>query len=158
MRRWYIRALRVLAAALSTAAVWCRRQASPRWYMASTGWFHHGTRLGQPTPAWRDVIRRDPCTYCGVPSETTDHIVPVSAGGLRDWPNEVGACKSCNEAKAATPLLVFLVRRHHWRPKTVGLARKAAAYTKQQKQAAAVAWANRQPSRIGRVRVSGGHR
>lgn len=78
---------------------------------------------------WMTVLRADPCAYCGRaagerrfddgrirPDGTVDHIDPQSGrrrgvGGLHDWVNYVGACASCNRAKASDPLLVFLIRR-----------------------------------------------
>lgn len=31
---------------------------------------------------------------------TIDHVMPLSLGGAADWPNEVAACRACNDAKA----------------------------------------------------------
>jgi 5-methylcytosine-specific restriction endonuclease McrA len=57
------------------------------------------------------LILGDPCVYCGGPTESVDHIVPVSRGGTGDWDNIAPACKSCNSEKHARPLLAFLLRR-----------------------------------------------
>lgn len=40
-----------------------------------------------------------PCLYCDKPSDTIDHIVPLSRGGLHSIGNLVGACSKCNKSK-----------------------------------------------------------
>ena len=40
------------------------------------------------------------CIYCGKPSESIDHIVPQSRGGLSVTENCVPACLSCNGQKS----------------------------------------------------------
>lgn len=64
--------------------------------------------------AWRRILRGDVCAYCDAPdSGTVDHVEPRSRGsvGREHWPNLVGACEPCNRAKAADPLLMFLLKR-----------------------------------------------
>ena len=39
------------------------------------------TKPDQLSVAYSDVIRRDPCGFCGAPTEEIDHIVPVASGG-----------------------------------------------------------------------------
>lgn len=72
-------------------------------------------RRGVPFTAeavdYMSVILNDPCAYCGGPTTTVDHIVPVSRGGDGEWDNIAPACKSCNSEKHARPLLSFLLRR-----------------------------------------------
>lgn len=34
-------------------------------------------------PPWAPVLRRDPCSYCGGPGGTVDHIVPQAAGAAK---------------------------------------------------------------------------
>ena len=58
--------------------------------------------------AWNDVLRADPCSYCGRPSESVDHVVPKSQGGGRIH-NLAGSCRACNGIKATMSLLQFLV-------------------------------------------------
>lgn len=68
-------------------------------------------RLGGKDPEtilYLDVISKDPCAYCGAPSESTDHIDPISKGGLNHWTNYTPACKSCNSAKHDKSLLLYL--------------------------------------------------
>lgn len=63
------------------------------------------------TLEWLDIIAADPCSYCGAPTEATDHIDPISRGGPNHWTNYTPACARCNGSKHATPLLRFLLRR-----------------------------------------------
>jgi 5-methylcytosine-specific restriction endonuclease McrA len=50
------------------------------------------------------------CCYCGISFSddpqsdaraTVEHVIPVIAGGLRIWSNEVVACALCNEGRGA---------------------------------------------------------
>lgn len=59
-------------------------------------------------PEWRQVLLRDPCAYCGEPSEHVDHIHPRHAGGLDQVDNLTGACQHCNNSKGGKSLLAFL--------------------------------------------------
>lgn len=71
-------------------------------------------RLGGDDPAtilYLTIISTDPCVYCGTPSESTDHIDPVSRGGPNHWTNYTPACGSCNSAKKDKPLLMFLAQK-----------------------------------------------
>lgn len=73
-----------------------------------------GARSG--TPPWSDVLRRDPCCYCGVRVQhmTLDHIVPRASGASGRRPtadNATPACPSCNQEKGSQSLLAFLVTR-----------------------------------------------
>lgn len=54
------------------------------------------------------VVTRDPCSYCGAPSSTVDHIVPLHGGGDDLWTNYTGACLSCNSGKGTKSLLEHL--------------------------------------------------
>ena len=79
-------------------------------------------RLHETTDRWRDVLRREPCVYCGrspadlatdarAPRMTIEHIVPRSrARDVRD--NLAPACATCNVTRGDTPLLWFLVHAH----------------------------------------------
>jgi hypothetical protein len=40
-----------------------------------------------------------PCTYCGRPGESWDHVMPWSRGGGDGPDNRVPACTSCNSSK-----------------------------------------------------------
>ncbi len=68
--------------------------------------------------AWRAVLKRDPCAYCGTRARTrkqarkrwtVDHIHPRCAGGSDAAGNLAGACYRCNTVKNGTPLLLFLL-------------------------------------------------
>lgn len=63
-----------------------------------------------------ELIRADPCVYCGAPSDSVDHIDPVSSGGMSQWDNLAPACRLCNSTKGAKPLLRFLIYRHSSKP------------------------------------------
>jgi hypothetical protein len=44
-------------------------------------------RLGRDKDAvaYADILRLDPCCYCGGPAGSIDHITPVAAGGTNAW-------------------------------------------------------------------------
>lgn len=58
-----------------------------------------------------EIIKHDPCVYCGSASKEIDHIRPVAAGGSGEWDNLAPACRSCNGRKHTLDLLPFLLRR-----------------------------------------------
>ncbi|MEU5934444.1 HNH endonuclease [Micromonospora sp. NPDC047187] len=58
--------------------------------------------------AYWEIIRHDPCVYCGEPADTVDHIDPVSRSRRSDWMNLAPACKPCNSSKGTKSLLDFL--------------------------------------------------
>ena len=62
----------------------------------------------ESTEAYAEIVERDPCSYCGSPGGTVDHIHPISKGGLHDASNLTAACHSCNSKKWTRPLLLFL--------------------------------------------------
>lgn len=55
--------------------------------------------------AYRGIVRRDPCAYCGNPGADVDHIHPTSRGGPDEWQNWTGSCQHCNRSKGARPLV-----------------------------------------------------
>jgi|ERR1039458_1109687 hypothetical protein len=64
------------------------------------------------TIEYRAILRNDPCSYCGGPGETIDHITPISAGGSNQWENLTSACKSCNASKCdRSDWLIWLSQR-----------------------------------------------
>jgi 5-methylcytosine-specific restriction endonuclease McrA len=67
-------------------------------------------RLGRDpnAVAYAEVLRHDPCSYCGRAGGTIDHIDPVVHGGTNDWGNLTAACTSCNPAKGPRTLLEHL--------------------------------------------------
>lgn len=75
---------------------------------------HNRARKRKLTPAdadtlaFRNILARDRCSYCGDEVTDVDHIESVSTGGENHWTNLTGACMSCNRTKATKPLLAFL--------------------------------------------------
>lgn len=61
--------------------------------------------------AWRAVLLKDPCVYCGAPANGLDHIRPASRRGADDWENRAPACTECDQNKQAAGLLFYLVAR-----------------------------------------------
>lgn len=66
------------------------------------------------TPSWNDIIRNDPCSYCGrvitnPGKRSREHIVPESRGGRGSWDNIVNACTNCNGNRGNTLLLEWLI-------------------------------------------------
>lgn len=65
------------------------------------------------TLAYREIVRVDPCSYCGAPvSGQVDHIQAVIEGGPNHWTNMTGVCPSCNGAKGRKDLLQYLMWRN----------------------------------------------
>lgn len=60
---------------------------------------------------YSEIIRTDPCVYCGRRSEVKDHIVPLARGGEHSAENMAPSCGPCNSSKRATPLLQFLLAK-----------------------------------------------
>ena len=52
----------------------------------------------------------DPCVYCGKPSETVEHVIPLSKGGKDSMLNRARACFLCNQSRGSTGLLKFLLK------------------------------------------------
>lgn len=50
------------------------------------------------------ALRDLPCTYCGDPAQTLDHVVPRASGGPDTPENLVPACRVCNGSKSAKTL------------------------------------------------------
>lgn len=64
--------------------------------------------------SWRDIVRHDPCAWCGHPgseSATVDHVVTRADGGSDHWDNLVGACRACNNERGASTVLQYLAKR-----------------------------------------------
>lgn len=58
-----------------------------------------------------ELLKADPCSYCGEPMEHVDHIVARAEWGIgwSQWENLTSACQQCNCQKNARPLLSFLL-------------------------------------------------
>lgn len=72
------------------------------------------------------VLALDPCSYCGQPSQDTDHIVARDAGGSNEWDNLTAACKRCNHVKTTKSLLMALCRLNGAWYAEAGVLEKAA--------------------------------
>jgi 5-methylcytosine-specific restriction endonuclease McrA len=65
--------------------------------------------------SYKQVLRRDICSYCGMPAlrpQTIDHIVPSSCGGSQSITNLTASCARCNVAKGSASLLGFLLAKN----------------------------------------------
>lgn len=54
-----------------------------------------------PTAKQITELMKDPCVYCGLPSEHMDHVIPLSRGGEHTLDNVVPACAKCNFSKGS---------------------------------------------------------
>lgn len=59
---------------------------------------------------WFDSLVDPACTYCGVPAELADHVIPISKGGPGTVENMAPSCRSCNSAKSKLGMAEFLRR------------------------------------------------
>lgn len=57
------------------------------------------------------------CLYCGRPSESIDHVHPLSRGGLSTTENCVPACLGCNGAKGDTDAFDWYRRQTFYDPR-----------------------------------------
>lgn len=62
---------------------------------------------------FKAVLRADPCSWCGAPGGTVEHIVPKQRRGEHPanhgWMNFAGACVHCNGSKSEATLLDMLL-------------------------------------------------
>lgn len=65
------------------------------------------------SPSYKLALKKDPCSYCGGKATTLDHIVPRCEEKNDCWANLTACCYRCNQAKADTDLLFFLVGVRH---------------------------------------------
>ena len=57
------------------------------------------------------------CIYCGLQSESIDHILPRSRGGLTITENCVPACLSCNGSKSDTEVFIWYRKQNFYDPR-----------------------------------------
>ena len=69
---------------------------------------------------WRQSIHKfteKSCIYCGKPSESIDHILPRSKGGLSNTQNCVPACLSCNGDKSNNEAFYWYRKQKFYDPR-----------------------------------------
>ena len=69
---------------------------------------------------WRQSLHgvtRGSCLYCGLPSESIDHVHPLSRGGLSVTENCVPACLACNGQKGDAEALDWYRRQPFYDPR-----------------------------------------
>jgi len=57
------------------------------------------------------------CLYCGNPSQSIDHVKPLSRGGQSVTENCVPACLSCNGKKGDSEVLLWYRRQSFYDPR-----------------------------------------
>lgn len=65
----------------------------------------------EESAAYREIIKQDPCVYCGATSVAIDHITPIVEGGSDVWTNLAPVCKPCNSTKRSRSILTLLLHR-----------------------------------------------
>lgn len=89
--------------------------------MSSRGMRSKGFLAKRPgLRVYLNIIKEDPCVYCGGAGGTVEHIVPQSHPAWRrrnprdtgphHWSNMAMSCRSCNSRKSGKGLLVFLIK------------------------------------------------
>ena len=75
------------------------------------------------TKSWRESLHKFTkfkCIYCGKPSESLDHLHPMSKGGTSKTSNCVPCCLSCNGKKSDSEVLLgtenknFMILEELW--------------------------------------------
>lgn len=69
---------------------------------------------------WRQTLHsytQKSCIYCGCPSESIDHVLPLSRGGLSITENCVPACLSCNGDKSDMEAFDWYRRQRFYDPR-----------------------------------------
>lgn len=82
---------------------------------------------------YRQILRADPCAYCGGPGGQVDHIVPKARsnrGQEQSWHNLTATCDECNNRKADAPLLLWLANQEA--PRSAWAARRPRKSTRKQ--------------------------
>ena len=69
---------------------------------------------------WRESlnkITKFKCIYCGKPSESLDHLHPMSKGGTSTTSNCVPCCLSCNGKKSDLEVLSWYRKQNFYDPR-----------------------------------------
>ena len=70
--------------------------------------------------SWKESlhkITRHKCIYCGRPSESLDHLHPMSKGGTSITRNWVPCCLSCNGKKSDSEVLSWYREQKFYDPR-----------------------------------------
>ena len=70
--------------------------------------------------SWRDSLHKltkYKCIYCGKPSESLDHLHPMSRGGTSSTKNCVPCCLSCNGKKSDLEVLSWYRKQNFYDPR-----------------------------------------
>ena len=70
--------------------------------------------------SWKESlyqITKYKCIYCGKPSESLDHLHPISKGGLSSTSNCVPCCLSCNGKKSDSEVLSWYRKQNFYDPR-----------------------------------------
>ena len=69
---------------------------------------------------WRESlykVTKYKCIYCGKPSESLDHLHPISKGGISSTSNCVPCCLSCNGKKSDSEVLSWYRKQNFYDPR-----------------------------------------
>jgi len=69
---------------------------------------------------WRESLNKltnYKCIYCGKPSESLDHLHPMSKGGISSTSNCVPCCLSCNGKKSDSEVLSWYRKQSFYDPR-----------------------------------------
>ena len=69
---------------------------------------------------WRESLNKVTkfkCIYCGKPSESLDHLHPMSKGGISSTSNCVPCCLSCNGKKSDSEVLSWYRKQNFYDPR-----------------------------------------
>ena len=70
--------------------------------------------------SWRESLYKvtnHKCIYCGKPSESLDHLHPISKGGMSITNNCVPCCLSCNGMKSDSEVLSWYRKQNFYDPR-----------------------------------------
>ena len=70
--------------------------------------------------SWRESLHKltkYKCIYCGKPSESLDHLHPMSKGGTSITSNCVPCCLSCNGKKSDSEVLSWYRKQNFYDPR-----------------------------------------
>lgn len=99
-------------------ATWRANQGRMRVFLRASN-FQAG-EYGQPPLPLDTKLAEGPCVYCGGPSDSWDHVLPVGRGGPHTAANLVPCCLPCNNRKGKyggeSAELITLLCGWCWKP------------------------------------------